>query len=229
MGFKMRSPTSIALKICGITRLDQAKEIASYGVDAIGVIGVHCSPRFVEEQQRRKLFAELKLCSPSLKRVWVVADLNEIDLDSALIGEGTPSAVQLHGNETPERCQVLRKKFPNIEWWKALRIRTANDLLLAESYKSSIDYLLLDAWSPNELGGSGQRIPLEWLQEQNHCLPWWLAGGISSELVPEIIKQVRPFGIDASSKLEIYPGIKDLKLVSSLVKSLQKISNQLMH
>ena len=98
----MGSQESISLKICGITQVEQARAIAALGVKAIGVIGVESSSRFVEEKQRRILFSELKKCAPNIDRVWVIADLSDSEINSALEGFGTPTIVQLHGNESPE-------------------------------------------------------------------------------------------------------------------------------
>ena len=72
----MKAQESPSVKICGITQIKHALEIASLGVDAIGVIGVKSSPRFLCEKERRKLFNELIKNRPSIKRVWVVANLN---------------------------------------------------------------------------------------------------------------------------------------------------------
>ena len=222
MTFKMGSKKSLtAIKICGITQIDQAKAIASLGVNAIGVIGVEESPRFVPEDQRRKLFNGLKDFSPYLKRVWVIADMSDSKIQTALDGHGTPSIVQLHGDETPKRCKELSKRYPHIEWWKAIKIRNALDISKAHEYEESIGALLLDAWSPTALGGTGNRIPLNWIKQETFKIPWWLAGGISAEWIPEIFSQVKPNGIDASSRLETIPGIKDLDRVSSLVKTIK--------
>ena len=222
MVLPMGSPTSTAVKICGLTNIDQARAIAALGVDAIGVIGVANSPRFIKEQQRRDLFAELNNYKPELQRVWVVADINASELSEALQGEGSPSVVQLHGQETPEYCANLRLQHPKTKWWKALRLRSQEDLHLAQTYARQVDALLLDAWQPGQLGGTGHRLPLNWLNQTSLELPWWLAGGVCAEWIPELMSQLRPWGVDASSRLEISPGIKDLKLVEALVQAVHK-------
>ena len=219
----MRSPTSTAVKICGITQLNQAKKIAALGIDAIGVIGVASSKRFVSESERRRLFSWISNNAPDIQRVWVVADMNEKELKLGLTGEGSPSVVQLHGHESPEQCKKLRQKHPKTIWWKALRIRKPEDLLIANSYTNKVDALILDAWSPDELGGTGNRLPLKWLRQASIESKWWLAGGISADWIPEILSQVNPYGVDASSRLETSPGIKDLKRVEALVKILRSI------
>ena len=116
------SNSDIRVKICGITRIDQAIKIANLSADAIGVIGVKSSPRFVAEEKRREIFNKLNIAFPKLARVWVVADLKGADLIKGIEGNGVPSVIQLHGNESEEYCENMKIKFPNILWWKALRI-----------------------------------------------------------------------------------------------------------
>tara|TARA_Y100001933_G_scaffold258935_1_gene307873 strand:- start:1329 stop:2012 length:684 start_codon:yes stop_codon:yes gene_type:complete len=216
---------ALSLKICGLTDSNQACDIAAMGVDAIGVIGVPATPRFVEPTRRREIFSTLAREHPRLRRVWVVADLSDEGLASALTGEGQPSVVQLHGEESPERCADLRQLHPSIDWWKALRLREQGDLDRIDAYSTSVDALLLDAWSPEQLGGTGHRLNLAWLEclgaRIGSDLPWWLAGGISAEWVPTLVNQISPFGLDASSRLEHSPGVKDLARVEALVEAVR--------
>ncbi len=217
----MKTQTSPSVKICGITQIEQALEIASLGVEAIGVIGVESSPRFLCEGKRRKLFNELIKHTPSTKRVWVVANLDIKEIEEGIKGRGTPSVVQLHGSESTKLCEELKKSYPDIQWWKAFQIRKEADLLLAETYQSSLDAILLDAWSRNISGGTGKRLPIKWLENINYKIPWWLAGGVSDSSIDEILSKTQPSGIDASSKLEIEPGIKDIKKVKALLNKLK--------
>ena len=215
----------LSLKICGLTDCDQACEIAAMGVDAIGVIGVPDTPRFVEPNQRRAIFQRLTQEHPALKRVWVVADPSDELLASALSGGGQPSVVQLHGEESPQRCAELRRLYPGTKWWKALRLRGEADLNGIDAYAADVDALLLDAWSPKQLGGTGHRLDPAWLERLEtrigRTFPWWLAGGISAEWVPTLVHQVSPFGLDASSRLEHSPGVKDLRRVKALVEAVR--------
>ena len=212
-----------AIKICGLKDLDQATAIASMGVNAIGVIGVEGTPRHLTEHLRREMFLNLATTHPCMKRVWVVADLEDGDLDTALAGEGVPSVVQLHGSESPERCRQLKQRHPQVQWWKALRLRQSEDLERLRPFSDAADALLLDAWTPSQLGGTGHRLPLEWLQDQAITGPWWLAGGISAEWVPTVLERLAPNGLDASSRLEIRPGWKDLSKVRELVEAVSNV------
>ena len=213
---------SIAIKICGITQISQAHAIAEIGVDAIGIIGVKESPRYINKEQRQRLFNYLQEFFPTLKRVWVIANSSDKEIDEAIHADGNPTTIQLHGFETRERCLFLKEKYPKIEWWKAFRIRSLLDIEEAMLYEGYIDNFLFDAWDSKELGGTGIRIPLNLINRIKINSPWWLAGGISAECINEILEISTPKGIDASSKLELSPGIKDLKLVALLVKKIKE-------
>ena len=187
------------------------------GVAAIGVIAVQSSPRFVPPERRAELFLAAKTARPACLGVLVVADPQAADLDWLGSGQGH-DILQLHGQESAERCQELRQSL-GIKVWKALRLRDRNDLNRAALYAHHVDGLLLDAWAPDQLGGTGQRLPLAWLQGFKPEVPWWLAGGVASQALPEILSQVRPDGLDVSSAVEKSPGDKDLEGVAKLVRA----------
>jgi phosphoribosylanthranilate isomerase len=84
-----------------------------------------------------------------------------------------------------------------------------------------VDALLLDAWVPDRLGGTGHPIPPEWLAEFSPPLPWWLAGGITPERAPSLLQRLRPAGLDASSGVEDAPGEKNLDRVAALVAAVR--------
>jgi phosphoribosylanthranilate isomerase len=211
------------LKICGLRQPDQAAAIAGMGVAAIGVIAVESSPRFVPPERRAELFLAAKTARPSCLGVLVVADPQPADLEWLGCGQGH-DILQLHGQESAERCQELRRSL-GVKVWKALRLRDPGDLTRAADYAHHVDGLLLDAWVADQLGGTGKRLPLEWLQGLKFEVPWWLAGGVASHTVAEIFSRVRPDGLDVSSAVEKSPGDKDLKLVADLVRTVDHCGN----
>jgi phosphoribosylanthranilate isomerase len=214
------NPRGIRLKICGLRDPLQAGAISAMGVDAIGVVAVPGSPRFLPVKQRPGLFAAAQRYQPGCVGVLVVADPADQDFPDLEAGNGH-QVVQLHGRESPHRCGELRRTLgPEVGLWKALRIRSQEDLPLWEAYADVVDALLLDAWVPNQLGGTGRSIPLEWLGAFAPTLPWWLAGGISPETAESVLKKVEPFGLDASSGVEDQPGVKNLERVRHLVQAL---------
>ena len=214
--------TSTELKICGVTKIQEALKIASLGVSAIGVIGVENSPRFLPPINRSNLFKKLNASFPKTSRVLVVADITDSNLSEAIKSDGAPSIIQLHGNESKERCIELKQKFPQIKWWKAFRIRSKVDLEFIKEYEDVVDALLLDSWSNNQLGGTGTRLEIDWLKGRKFNKPWWLAGGICEECIPLILNSLNPSGLDASSKLEIAPGIKNIQKIELLIKAIKE-------
>jgi phosphoribosylanthranilate isomerase len=211
------------LKICGLRQPDQAAAIAAMGVAALGVIAVEASPRVVVPEQRAELFAAVKTARPACLGVVVVADPQPADL-AWLGSDHGHDILQLHGQESPERCQELRQSL-GVKVWKALRLRDPADLNQAADYTDHVDGLLLDAWVADQLGGTGQRLPLEWLQGFNPGVPWWLAGGIASHTIADILSQVRPDGLDVSSAVEKSPGDKDLEGVADLARVVHHYSD----
>lgn len=215
----------VQIKICGLRDPLQAAAIAALGVEAIGVVAVPGSPRFLPPEERSVVFAAAQAHHRVCAGVLVVADPAEADLPS-LAPEQGHQVVQLHGEESPRRCQWMREVLGSqVRIWKALRIRSKEDLCRAEAYGDVVDALLLDAWVPDQLGGTGHRIPLEWLEGFHPNLPWWLAGGIRPETVAEILARVEPYGLDVSSGVEQRPGVKNLDRVRQLVRTIE-ISHQ---
>ncbi len=219
---KSSSKKSTAIKICGLTKTSQARSIAELKINAIGVIGVKNSPRFVPEEECIKIFNEVEKVSSSIEKVLVIANAKLEEVKCINNRSTPPSVIQLHGNESVDYCRKLKNEFPGIKIWKAFRLKAINDLENISQYEKNIDAILIDAWDEKSLGGTGNRVPIELLLNKTFKAPWILAGGISAEIIPEIFSKLRPDGIDASSRLEISPGIKDIKKVSSLVREIRE-------
>ena len=219
---KSSSKKSTAIKICGLTKTSQARSIAELKINAIGVIGVKNSPRFVPEEECMKIFNEVEKVSSSIEKVLVIANAKLEEVKCINNRSTPPSVIQLHGNESVDYCRELKNEFPRIKIWKAFRLKAINDLENISQYEKNIDAILIDAWDEKSLGGTGNRVPIELLLNKTFKAPWILAGGISAEIVPEIFSKLRPDGIDASSRLEISPGIKDIKKVASLVREIRE-------
>jgi len=200
------------VKICGITQPEQGRHIAELGADAIGVIGVRRSPRYVAPETIREIAAALP-AGTVLVGVFADADLDTI---AATARTGNLSAIQLHGSETPEFCQRLRDRLSDLELVKAIRVRAPESLAAALTYAAVADSLLLDAYHPQQLGGTGRTLDWTALRDWRSPLPWFLAGGLTPENVAEAIA-LRPDGLDLSSGVECAPGVKDLARVAELM------------
>ena len=208
------------VKICGITSIDQALQIAKLGVDAIGVISVKESPRYVSHRKKKDIFRNLKKFFPKIKRVSVIKNMPlELICTNSFEFE---NVIQLHGDEDLSYCKKLRKEFPQIEIWKAFRIKNKEDTKEIELFSDFIDAVLLDSWNEKTYGGSGIRIKFKYLEELKFSKPWILAGGISTDWLEQIIADIKPDGIDVSSSIESSPGIKDLDKTKKLINIIKK-------
>ncbi|MHC5856978.1 phosphoribosylanthranilate isomerase [Nostoc sp.] len=207
------------VKICGITQPQQSIAIASLGATALGFICVPTSPRYVTASQIRPAVAELPANIDTIG-VFANASISEIIqivLDSGLTG------VQLHGDESANFCDQVRQALPNVEIIKALRIRSLEHLETATNYTEYVDALLLDAYHPQQLGGTGKTLDWTMLEQFSPSCPWFLAGGLTADNIVEALIQLNPSGIDLSSSVERTPGDKDLDKVALLFQSLKNI------
>jgi phosphoribosylanthranilate isomerase len=208
------------IKICGITQLDQGYAIAQLGATMLGFICVPSSPRYVPSEKIQIILNNLP---KSIQTIGVFANTSieqiyQIVLETGLTG------VQLHGNESPDFCDRLRQMLPQIELIKALRIKCSATLLQTQDYFNSIDALLLDAYHPQHLGGTGKTLDWNSLQQFSPSCSWFLAGGLTPDNIQEALQQLKPDGIDLSSGVERSPGDKDLEKVKQLFDRLKTFS-----
>ena len=195
------------VKICGITNLDDAHHAAACGADALGFVFYPGSPRFVDPDTARRIIVELP---PLVTTVGLF--VNE---PSARIREMVDfcglNTVQLHGDEEPDQCC-----YPPCRVIKALRLR--GDMQSSQFAVYKVSALLLDAFVPNQFGGTGHRC--DWEQaatvaSQHRVI---LAGGLNPENVAEAVRQVHPYGVDVSSGVEEKPGQKDPEKVARFIR-----------
>jgi phosphoribosylanthranilate isomerase len=205
------------VKICGITQPEQGCAIAALGATALGFICVPASPRYVTAEQIR---AVVEYLPENIDRIGVFANTTWEEICQTLAVAGL-TGVQLHGDESPEFCHQLRLALPNVEIIKALRVRSSEALAQATVYTSWVDTLLLDAYHPQHLGGTGKTLDWDTLRQFQPCFPWLLAGGLTPDNILQALNHVHPNGIDLSSGVERAPGDKDLTKVAQLFKQLK--------
>ena len=211
------------IKICGITQPEQGMAIAQLGATALGFICVPSSPRYVTPLQIQRITKPLinsnKFSQP-VDRVGVFANSN-LDTIGKTITIGQLNVIQLHGDESLNFCQQVKETFPTIEVIKAFRVRDKKALVHTYDYATVVDTILLDAYHPTILGGTGHTLDWSILQSFRPNCPWFLAGGLNPGNVADAIAQVRPNGIDLSSGVEDSPGNKNLEKVRYLFQQIQ--------
>lgn len=207
------------VKICGITKPQQGKAIATLGATALGFICVPDSPRYVRPEQ---ILAVVEHLPENIDRIGVFANTSRDEICQT-VAAAELTGVQLHGDESPEFCHALRSFLPNVEIIKALRVRSSQALAQTDVYTDSVDTLLLDAYHPQQLGGTGKTLDWATLQQFQPTSSWLLAGGLTPDNVLEALNHVHPNGIDLSSGVERAPGDKDLTKVAQLFEQLKTI------
>ena len=205
------------VKICGITQPEQGSAIAQLGATALGFICVQKSPRYITAKQIRTIVAQLP---QSVNKIGVFADSSQEEICQT-VAEAGLTGVQLHGNETPQFCAELRQLIPDIELIKALRVKSDQSLSLADVYTNCVDTLLLDAYDPQLLGGTGKTLNWATLEQFRPGCPWLLAGGLTPNNIRDAIEKLNPSGVDLSSGVERSPGDKDLDKVAQLFEKLR--------
>lgn len=214
------------VKICGITDPYQGREIVRTGATALGFICVPASPRFVTPDRIAEIVTAVRTLEPErhTDHIGVFAN-TDLETIAATAKNGHLSGIQLHGDETPGFCRSLRAALPDIEIIKALRVRDRTDLAPSrlEPYINAIDALLLDAYHPDRLGGTGLALDWNTLETFAPARPWFLAGGLNPDNVGDALARLHPNGIDLSSGVERAPGDKDLAAVERLFSALAAI------
>ena len=206
------------VKICGITQIEQGQKITALGADSLGFICVQSSPRYVTPAKIRIIVESLPA---TVDKVGVFANspLSEV---LAIASQGKLTSIQLHGAESPQFCTQLRQALPQTELIKAFRIKDRQSLEDTVAY-TDINTLLLDAYDPQMLGGTGKTINWQDLQQFRPHKPWLLAGGLNPENISDALTYLQPDGIDLSSGVERSPGDKDLDAVARLFVALSKL------
>lgn len=200
-----------AVKICGITRVEDALAAARCGAHAIGFVFHQPSPRYVAPEQAGAIIRALP---PFVTTVALFVDAQAQQVRAAL-SQAPVSLLQFHGVETPEYCRQF-----GLPYMKAVRVRAGVDLLQYASDYRDAKALLLDAFVDGVHGGTGATF--DWnLIPQGIPLPVVLSGGLDSANVTEAIRRVRPWAVDVSSGVEAGKGIKDAAKIAAFISGVR--------
>ncbi len=190
------------VKVCGITRLEDAELAIGHGAWALGFILWPTSKRFVEPAVAAGITRQVRR-NVETAGVFVNQTLDEIADAVDFLGL---SHVQLHGDEGPSFCSAVSQRT-GAKVIKALRIGHAADIRDSERYHT--DFHLLDTARAGSYGGTGQTWDWGLLAQRRSNVPLILSGGLTSENVAEAIAAVKPWAVDVASGVEASPGIKD--------------------
>ena len=204
---------TVRVKVCGITRLTDARAATEAGAGALGFNFWRGSRRYVEPSAAREIISAL---GGSALAVGVFVDESAEEV-SRLVREIGLDAVQLHGDESPAYCRRLAAG--GLRVIKALRVGQDFDAGEAARYQGA-EAVLLDAFCSAERGGTGRTF--DWstaLEVRGRVAQLYLAGGLTPGNVSEAVRRVAPDAVDVCSGVERAPGVKDPALVRAFLKA----------
>ena len=207
----------VVVKICGITNLEDALAAADAGADALGFNFYRPSPRFIEPASARAIIDQLP---STVLAVGVFVNESAPETVARIADEAGVSAIQLHGDENPEYCRALDPRYVI----KVLRVDENFCPPDATAYQTQA--IMLDAFDREMRGGTGRVIDWSIAADTRQLVKkLFLSGGLSPENVANAIAAVRPYGVDACSRLESAPGRKDSKRVRSFIAAARSLES----
>lgn len=201
------------IKICGLTRVEDALAAAEAGADAIGLVFYPPSPRAVALSRAAEIVRQLP---PFIDTVGLFVN-PDADFVRKVQGESGISLLQFHGDESPAFCEQFGRR-----WMKAVRVRSGRDIEVAYQNYESAAGLLVDAYDPQQYGGTGQTF--DWsLIPAKRPRPLILAGGLNSANVASAVAAVRPWAVDVSGGVEREKGIKDASRMIEFIREVHRV------
>ena len=196
------------IKVCGMREMAEVAGVVAAGVDAIGLIFVEKSPRYVDRERAREIVASLP---PFVDAVGVFVDQDAAQVNEIVRYCGL-TKVQLHGAESPAYCTEI-----NCRVIKAFQVKESLATADLAPYAGVVSGFLFDTFHEKIAGGTGQTFDWRLLQKMSPLRPVVLAGGLTPDNVGEAIRQARPFAVDLNSGVEFAPGRKNLEKVRAAV------------
>ena len=205
------------VKICGITNAEDAAAAVEAGADALGFVFYRKSPRYIEPTLARQIIMSLP---PLVIPVGVFVSEEQHVVRSIMDDCGLALA-QLHGDESAIYCKELGRTI-----LKALRVKDRSTFLALAEFRgrAGVRGFILDAFSDQAYGGTGQVIDWQLAAEVAKVASILLAGGLTPDNVEKAIQMVRPYGVDVSSGVERVPGKKDHEKVRAFIRAAKIVS-----
>jgi phosphoribosylanthranilate isomerase len=204
------------VKICGITRAEDALHAAELGAWAIGLIFHEPSPRACPLPDAEDIGRRLKRAGPEVAGVFVNRALEEV---AAIADACSLTLLQLHGDEGPAYCDEAARRT-GCKVMKAVQVRDRSSIPSLRAFH--VDYHLLDAHHPDLRGGTGETFDWDLIGARRRRVPVVLSGGLTPDNVADGIAATRPFAVDTASGTEAEPGRKDPAKVAAFFRAVAR-------
>ncbi len=208
---------STRIKICGITRQEDARAVVAGGADAIGLVFFADSPRRVTVEQARQIAA---VVPPLVNIVALFVDEPAANIERILAAVPI-NTIQFSGQESADFCQQFARP-----WIKSVRVRPGLDLVQTCRDYRCARAILLDSWQEGVHGGTGKTFDWQ-LAKDDLPLPVILAGGLHASNVGAAIRSLRPAAVDLSSGVESAPGLKDAVKIRQFIAAVRAVDQEL--
>ena len=208
--------STMEIKICGITNLEDAANACAFGADALGFIFYKKSPRYITPETAKNIIKNLP---HAFIRVGVFVN-HEIKAVRDIYKFCGLDLIQLHGDESPEYC----RQFPVSVLIKALSPRSEDDLSIAKNYP--VKAILIDARDPGLYGGTGRKSNWEMAVKVKETHPLVLSGGLNPDNILEAIETVLPNAVDVNSGVEASPQKKDSEKMKNIIEMVHAIKRK---
>lgn len=207
-----------AIKICGLTTPDALEAAIAARADYAGFVFFPPSPRNLAPRDAAQLAARAE---GRIGRVGLFVDASDETIGEALAAARL-DALQLHGQETPERAAQLGARF-GLPVWKALSVASAGDVARADNYAGAADLVLFDAKTPKGTLPGGMGLSFDWrlVAQWRGPVAWGLAGGLTPDNVAEAVRLTGAPLIDTSSGVESAPGVKDDERIRAFCRAVR--------
>jgi len=208
---KPQASNRTLVKVCGFTQVEQARQAAKMGVDALGLVFYGPSPRCVDMARAQEIAA---VVAPFCSLVGLFVDEQETVVKQ-LLNELPLDILQFHGDESPEYCASFGRRY-----MKAIRMREGLDLQAEIDRYQGASAILLDAYRPGVPGGTGEKF--DWQRvPQDSAVPIVLAGGLDANNVAQAIRQTAVYGVDVSGGVERAKGDKCLSKIAQFLEAVR--------
>ncbi|MEO8412752.1 MAG: phosphoribosylanthranilate isomerase [Ginsengibacter sp.] len=206
------------LKVCGITQLDQLKQLDAMAINYAGLIFYDQSARCINNKLEAK---DVKPLSLSLKKIGVFVNAELAHIMDQVDNFGL-DIVQLHGDETPEFCKHISNQVTVIKAFRITQTNEQNIDWMIKPYEEYCDYYLFDTNRKNAYGGTGEKFDWKILNRNKINKPFFLSGGIGLNDVEKLKEFEHPFFycVDVNSRVEISEGVKDMESIRVLANEL---------
>jgi len=205
------------VKICGLKTVAALDAVLEAQADFVGFVFFPPSPRHVELAVARELGIR---AHGRARTVALTVDADDA-LHEAIMAALKPDIVQLHGKETPERVDALRRRF-GLPVMKALPVEAGADLVAVSDYAGIADWLLFDARAPKDAtrpGGLGRSFDWTLLKALDPGLPFMLSGGLDPANIAEALTMTNAPAVDVSSGVESMAGVKDPDKIRAFIRA----------